>query len=77
MVVFGDGGGYVRLYEVRINPLVSPHDRYKIYKYSIVERLYWLRILLAACICLHLSESGLHSRCSHPDPHPYAPCDEG
>ena len=22
MVVFGDGGGFVRLYEVRINPLV-------------------------------------------------------
>lgn len=23
MVVFGDGGGFVRLYEIRINPLVS------------------------------------------------------
>jgi hypothetical protein len=23
MVVFGDGGGFVRLYELRVNPLVS------------------------------------------------------
>eukprot|EP00983_Pelagomonas_calceolata_P012652 405149-Pelagomonas_calceolata.AAC.5 len=25
MIVFGDGGGYVRLYEVRMNPAVSAH----------------------------------------------------
>lgn len=39
VVVFGDGGGFVRMYELRLNPLVRPSPRVLCLQYVNRQRI--------------------------------------
>jgi hypothetical protein len=55
MVVFGDGGGFVRLYELRINPMVG--QGYEIHTHEIVIGSH----IVVTDACVHgMASAGVH-----------------